>query len=70
MINMVTMLFVKAAAVRALEILAEVFQIYLKNFLVVVLEVNQDSEVHKEEMIFVTICQFLFKKHLMARSLK
>ena len=70
MINMVMTHFVKVAVVRVLEILEEVFLIYLKNFSVVVLVGNQDNEDHKEVTIFVTICRFLFKKHLMARSPK
>ena len=70
MINTVMMPFVKVVVVRALEILEEAFLIYLKNFLAAVLVDNQDKEVHKEEMIYVIICQSHFKKHLMVRSLK
>ena len=70
MINMVMMPFAKVAAVKALEILEEVFLIYLKNFLVVVLVGNQDNEDHKEEMIFVIICQFHFKKLIVEKNLK
>ena len=70
MINMVMTPFVKVEAVRALEILEEVFPIYLKNFLVVALEDNQDNEDHKEEMIYVTTCLFLFKKLIVVKNLK
>ena len=55
---------------QGLEILEEVFLIYLKNFLEVVLVVNQDNEDHKEEMIFVTICRFHFKKLIVVKNLK
>ena len=34
------------------------------------LVVNQDNEDHKEVMIFVTICQFLFKKLITEKNLK
>ena len=70
MINIVMTPFVKVEVVRALEILEEVFLIYLKNFLVVALEDNQDNEDHKEVMIFVTICQFHFKKLIVVKNLK
>ena len=70
MINMVMMPFVKVVADKALEILEVVFLIYLKNFLAVVLVGNQDKEGHKEEMIFVTICQFLLKKLTVVKNLK
>ena len=56
--------------VKALEILEEAFLIYLNNFSAVVLVGNQDNEDHKEEMIFVIICQFLFKKHIVEKNLK
>ena len=55
---------------QGLETLEEVFLIYLKNFLEVVLVVNQDNEDHKEEMIFATICRFLFKKLIVVKNLK
>ena len=67
---MVTMLSVKVVVVKDLEILVEASQIYLKNFFAVVLGANQDKEDHKEEMIFVIICQFLFKKHLQGKNHK
>ena len=62
--------FRQGGGVKGLEILVVVFQIFLKSFLVVVLVAVKDKEVLKEGVIFVTICQFLFKKHLLEKNLK
>ena len=70
MINTVMMLFVKVVAVKVLEISVGVFQIFSKSFLAVVLAVAKDKEVLKEAVIFVTICQSLFKKHLLVKNPK
>ena len=55
---------------KVLEILQEAFQIYLKSFLVVVLEVLQDNEDHKEEVIFVTTCPLRYKRLLLVKNRK
>ena len=46
------------------------FQIFSKSFLVVVLAEGKDKEVLKEVVIFVTICQFLFMRHLLVKNPK
>ena len=46
------------------------FSDIFEEFLVVVLEVPQDNEGHKEEVIFVTICPLLFKRLLLVKNRK